>query len=116
VTKRTLWIAVFVSVIIGAGAGYYVGIVINRSENGTHGKKAIVGYLTEKLQLSDMQQRQLDSILTLMHPVFEKARAGFRAEIQHDIDSTNNLILGILNGQQKDKFIDLIKEMKKDKH
>ncbi|MGC8652756.1 MAG: hypothetical protein ACP5US_02065 [Candidatus Kryptoniota bacterium] len=115
-TRRILWISIFVSIILGAGLGYYLGITINRNENAEHGKKVMVKYLTKKLQLSNLQQQQLDSILTKMHPAFEKTRADFRARIQRDIDSTDKLIMEILNSQQKDKFIDLINEMKRDKH
>lgn len=116
VTRRALWISIFVSVILGAGLGYYIGIIINKNETGVHGKGAVIEYLTKKLQLSDAQQHQLDSILTRMHPTFERTRANFRTEIQRDIDSTNKLILEILNDQQKEKFTHLIKEMRKEKH
>ncbi len=104
ITKRTLWISIIVSMVVGLVAGF--AIERYRIETGEmhFGKTRYINYMTRQLELTQVQQRQLDSIITYIHPKFQAIRKNFNADLQGQVDSTRKMIAYILTNEQKQKF------------
>jgi len=111
ITKRTLLVSVVVSLIVGGIAG----AIIDRIElqpGGSHfGKTKFVNFMTHELGLSATQSRELDSIITYVHPKFHAIRKNFNIELRNQIDSTQAMIRSILTPQQQAKLDALNKKM-----
>lgn len=89
-------------------AGGIAGFAINGFEaqhGSSHfGKDKFINYLTKELSLTNTQQKQLDSIVTYVHPKFQEIRKDFRSRMEGQIDSTQAMIKSILNPVQRKGF------------
>lgn len=112
ITKRTLWAAIIVSMIVGGIAGFAISSFETQHVSSHFGKNRFINYLTEELSLTNTQQKQLDSIVTYAHPKFQKIRKDFRSRLEGQIDSTQDMIKSILTPGQRRKFEDLSKRTK----
>jgi hypothetical protein len=90
--------------IIGGVAGFLIESYRTQGGDSHFGKTRFVKYMTEELNLTQMQQKQLDSIITYVHPKFRAIREKFNADMQSETDSTRKMITSILSDQQKQKL------------
>lgn len=104
-------IAIIVSLIAGGFAGFAVDRLEFLPGEGHFGKARFISFMTEQLGLTARQQRQLDSIITSVHPRFQAIRASFNTEMKSQIDSTQHMIKSILTPQQQIKLDSLNKRM-----
>jgi Spy/CpxP family protein refolding chaperone len=111
-TKRTLWLSIIVSMIIGGVAGFEIERYRMQSDDSHFGKTRFINYMTKELSLTQTQRQQLDSIITYSHPKFHAIREKFNADIQGQMDSTRKMITNILTGEQQQKFQILLKQMR----
>ncbi len=111
ISKRTLWLSIIVSMIVGIFAGYGIDRYYFVDRDSHFGKQRFITYMTERLRLSTYQQKQLDSIVTCVHPKFQSMRKAFKTQITQEIDSTQTMIKSILNSSQKRKYQLLIEKM-----
>ncbi len=111
ITKRTLLAAIVFSLIVGGIAGVVVDRLAFQSRESHFGKTKFINYMTEELGLSTGQQRQLDSIITYVHPKFQAIRKNFKSEMKSQIDSTQGMIKSILTPQQQIKLDSLNRRM-----
>ncbi len=111
ITKRTLLAAIVLSLIVGGIAGAEVDRVAFRSGESHFGKTKFINYMTEELGLTVNQQKQLDSIITYVHPKFQAIRKDFKVEMRSQIDSTQGMIKSILTPQQQIKLDSLNRKM-----
>ncbi len=102
--KRTLLGSIIVSMIIGGIAGFAIDRYGMQSGDSHFGKTRFMNYLTKQLDLTEMQQKQLDSIVTYVHPRFREIRQKFNADMRNQMDSTRNMIMGILTPEQQQKY------------
>jgi hypothetical protein len=98
--------------IIGGIAGFAIERYRTQSGDSHPGKTKFISYMTKELSLSQMQQRQLDSIVTFVHPKFQAIRKQFNADLQSQMDSTRKMISGILTNEQQQKFQDVLSQMR----
>lgn len=112
ITKRTLWVSIIVSMVIGIVAGFAIERYRMQSGETHFGKTRYVSYMTKQLELTQVQQRQLDSIITYVHPKFQAIRKNFNADLQGQLDSTRKMIANILTNEQKQKFQLVLSQMK----
>lgn len=111
-TKRTLWIAIIISMIIGGVAGFAIDRDGMQNGDSHLGKTRFVNYMTKQLNLTQMQQGQLDSIINYVHPKFQAIRKKFNADLQSQMDSTKTMITNILTNEQRQKFQVVLNQMK----
>jgi uncharacterized membrane protein YraQ (UPF0718 family) len=104
ITKRTLWLSIIVSMIIGGTAGLAIDRYWMQNSDSHFGKNRFVNYMTKELNLTQRQQAQLDSIIDYVHPKFQTIRKKFNADLQEQTDSTRKMINGILTGEQQQKL------------
>jgi hypothetical protein len=90
--------------VIGIVAGFAVERYRMRSGETHFGKTRYVNYMTKQLELTQVQQRQLDSIITYVHPKFQAIRKDFNADLQAQLDSTRRMIANILTNEQRQRF------------
>ncbi len=114
ITRKTLWLAIIISLLIGGAAGFAINSIYFQPGNGHFGKTRFISYMTEELDLSALQQRQLDSIITSVHPKFQAIRRTFNANLKNQIDSTQRMIRAILTPKQAVKLDALNKKMQSD--
>ncbi len=112
ITKRTLWAAIIVSMIVGGIAGFAISSFETQPNSSHFGKNRFINYMTKELSLTTTQQRQLDSIATYAHPKFQAIRKDFRSRLEGEIDSTQAMIKSILTNAQRSKFEALSKKTK----
>lgn len=115
ITKKTLLMAVIVSLIVGGIAGFAIDRLELQTGESHFGKTRFVNFMTEQLGLSVYQQRQLDSIITFVHPKFQTIRKNFKSELKSQIDSTQDMIKSILTPQQQTKLDALNRKMQSEK-
>jgi hypothetical protein len=113
ISKRTLWGAIIVSMIIGVVVGIGIDKYLFQNSGSHFGKTRFVNYLTNELNLTLTQRHQLDSVLDYVHPKFQAIRSKFNTDMQMQVDSTQNMINRILTSEQQDKFRLLIAKMEK---
>lgn len=111
ITKKTLLMAVIVSLIVGGIAGFAVDRLEFQPGDSHFGKTRFVNFMTQQLGLSVDQQIQLDSIITSVHPKFQAIRKNFKSEMKSQVDSTQDMIKSILTPQQRTKLDALNKKM-----
>lgn len=111
ITKRTLLMAIIASLIVGGLAGFGIDRIAFQNGESHFGKTRFINYMTQQLGLSSSQQRQLDSIITFVHPEFQSIRRNFKTAMKSQIDSTNKMIKSILTPQQQIKLDSLNKKM-----
>ena len=111
ITKRTLLAAIVLSLIVGGVAGVAVDRLAFQTGESHFGKTKFINYMTEELGLSTVQQRQLDSIITYVHPKFQAIRKNFKSEMKGQIDSTQGMIKSILTPRQQIKLDSLNRRM-----
>jgi hypothetical protein len=70
--------------------------------------------MTQQLGLSQTQQKQLDSIITFVHPKFQAIRRNFKTSMQSQVDSTQKMIRSILTPEQRVKLDSLDKRMQRE--
>ncbi len=104
ITKRTLWAAIIVSMIIGGIASFAIYKFESQPDSSHFGKTRFVNYMTKELDLTASQQKQLDSIVTYVHPKFQTIRKNFRLRLESQIDSTQDMIKSILTPVQRAKI------------
>ncbi len=112
VTRRTLWISIIVSMIVGGIVGYAIDRNQFQHDDSHSGKTRFINFMTEQLNLTAIQQRQLDSIVNVVHPKFQSIRSRFNAEMQKQVDSTRQMIKTILTPDQQKKLQVLNNKMK----
>jgi hypothetical protein len=103
--------AIVFSLIVGGIAGVVVDRLAFQSRESHFGKTKFINSLTAELGLSTGQQRQLDSIITYVHPKFQAIRKDFKVEMRSQIDSTQGMIKSILTPQQQIKLDSLNRKM-----
>lgn len=90
--------------IIGAIAGFAIDRYDLQKQDSHHGKAYFKNYLTKELNLTMVQQRQLDSIINYAHPKFQGIRKRFNFDMQSQMDSAHKMITNILTPNQQQKF------------
>ena len=115
ITKRTLWLSIIVSMIVGGIAGFEIDRYQFQHEDSHFGKTRFISFMTRELGLTPRQQKQLDSIVTFVHPKFQSIRSRFNVEMQKEADSTQQMISTILTPDQQQKLRALNDKMKSDK-
>ncbi|MCL5268599.1 MAG: hypothetical protein M1469_10925 [Bacteroidetes bacterium] len=103
ITKKTLWAAIIISMIIGGIAGFAIDRFDSQPGSSHFGKTKFINYMTKELGLTGTQQKQLDSIVTYVHPKFQAIRKDFRSKLENQIDSTQDMIKSILTPVQRKK-------------
>jgi len=111
-TKRTLWISIIASMIIGGVAGFVIERYRIQSGDSHFGKTRFISYMTKELDLTQTQRRQLDSIIDYVHPKFHAIREKFNADLQSQMDSTKMMITNILTNEQQQKLQFVYSQMK----
>ncbi len=111
VTKRTLLIAVIVSLVVGGVAGFTIYRLYFAPSESHFGKTRFINFMTQELGLSTTQKRQLDSIITFVHPKFQAIRKNFNSSMKNQSDSTQVMIRTILTAEQRVKLDALNKKM-----
>ncbi len=106
--------AIIVSLVIGGIAGFGIDRFYFQHSNSHFGKTRFVHFMTQQLALTNTQQRQLDSIITFVHPKFQGIRKGFKSAMQSQVDSTQAMIKRILTAQQQVKLDSLNQKMQSD--
>ncbi|MCL5034881.1 MAG: hypothetical protein M1395_07235 [Bacteroidetes bacterium] len=104
ITKKILWAAIIISMIIGGIAGFAIDRFESQPSSSHFGKTKFINYMTNELDLTVVQQKQLDSIVTYVHPKFQAIRKNFRSELENQIDSTQDMIKSILTPVQRSKI------------
>lgn len=113
-TKRTLWLSIIVSMIIGGVAGFAIEKYRMQSGDSHFGRTRFINYMTKELSLTQAQQRQLDSIITYAHPKFHAIREKFNVDMKNQMDSTRKMITNILTNEQQQKFQIVLSQMRND--
>lgn len=103
--------AIIISLIVGGIAGFAIDRLELQPNAGHFGKARFISFMTQQLNLSKEQQRQLDSIITYVHPKFQAIRQSFKTEMKTQIDSTQHMIKSILSPQQQTELDSLNKKM-----
>jgi len=114
ITRRTLWLSIIVSMVIGGFAGFGIDRYKMQSNDSHFGKTRFINYMTKELNLTESQKGELDSIISFAHPKFQAIRKKFNADLQDQMDSTRQMISNILNGEQQKKFQIVLSQMKRD--
>ncbi len=114
VTKRTLLMTVIVSLVIGGVAGFAIDHFYFQPTDAHFGKARFVSFMTQQLGLSQTQQKQLDSIITFVHPKFQAIRRNFKTSMQSQVDSTQKMIRSILTPGQQVKLDSLDRRMQRE--
>lgn len=112
ITKRTLLISIVISLVIGGVAGFAIDRLVLEPNSSHFGKARFVSFMTQQLGLSKPQQRQLDSIITFVHPRFQSIRKTFSTAMKSEADSTQAMIRSILTPRQQGKLDALDKKMR----
>ncbi len=103
-TKRTLWLSIIVSMIIGGAVGFEIDRYASQNSDSRYGKTRFLNYVTKELGLTTYQRGQLDSIIVRAHPKFQAIRKRFNADMQAEMDSTQDIINSILTPDQQSKL------------
>ncbi len=111
-TRRTLWLSIILSMIVGGIAGLMIDRYRMQTENSHFGKTRFISYMTKELDLTQKQQQQLDSIINCVHPKFHEIRTKFNTDIQTQTDSTRRMISAILTHEQQEKLERVYSQMK----
>ena len=90
--------------IIGGVAGFEIDRHGIPNSDSHMGKTRFISYLTNEFDLTQVQRKQLDSIINYAHPKFQTIRRKFNTDLQEQMDSTRKMIKNILNDQQQQKF------------
>lgn len=90
--------------IVGGIAGFAIDRYDLHKDNSHHDKAYFKNYMTEELNLTAVQQRQLDSIINYAHPKFQAVRRRFNVDMQSQMDSSHKMINSILTPDQQRKF------------
>ena len=114
ITKRTLWLSIIVSMVIGGLAGYAIDRYRLQGSDSHFGKTRFINYMTKELDLTQSQQGQLDSIINYVHPKFQAIRKKFSEDLQGQMDSTRKMITDILTDKQQQKFQIVLSQMRGD--
>lgn len=111
ITKRTLLMAVIVSLVVGGVAGFAIDRLYFAPSDSHFGKTRFINFMTQELGLSTTQKRQLDSIITFVHPKFQAIRKNFYTAMKNQSDSTQGMIRTILTAEQQARLDALNKKM-----
>ena len=103
-TKQTLWLSIIVSMIVGGAVGFEIDRHALQDGDSHVGKARFENYCTKQLNLNVEQQKQLDSVINLIHPKFQAIRKKFNEDMQSQADSGQRMISKILTPEQQDKF------------
>lgn len=114
ITRRTLWLSIIASMIIGGVAGFAIDKYRTQNGDSHFGKSRFISYMTKELNLTQKQQEQLDSIISYVHPKFQAIRKKFNADLQGQMDSTRKMITGILTDEQQRKLQTVYNQTKTD--
>lgn len=105
--------AVIISLIVGGIAGFAIDRLELQPNGGHFGKARFISFMTQQLALTRNQQRQLDSIITYVHPKFQEIRQSFKTEMKSQIDSTQDMIKSILSLKQRTELDSLNRRMQR---
>ncbi len=111
ITKKTLLMAVILSMVVGGVAGFAIDRIYFEPSEAHFGKTRFINFMTHELGLSTTQRRQLDSIITFVHPKFQAIRKNFNTAMKNQGDSTQGMIRTILTAEQQAKLDALNKKM-----
>ena len=105
--------SIILSLVIGGIAGFALDRLKLEHSDARFGKARFISFMTQQLGLSTNQQKQLDSIITYVHPKFQAIRKNFKTSIKSQVDSTQHMIKSILTPQQQVKLDSLNSRMQR---
>jgi len=110
ITKKTLWLSIIISMLVGGIACVTVDRIYFQHTDTHFVKSKFMNYMTRELNLTELQQQQLDSIVTFMHPKFQSIRDKYSTDMKRQGDSTRTMIDRILTNEQRSKLQALNKQ------
>lgn len=103
------------TLLCGGALGFSLDRVLTRPAcNANTDREAVRAYMASKLQLTQLQRAQVDSLLDIRHREISKIVAPVRPQLDSVREATRVQIKRLLDPAQQQRFQDWVDESKKD--
>ena len=103
------------TLICGGALGFSLDRVLTRPAcDANTDREAVRAYMASKLQLTELQRAQVDSLLDIRHREISKIVAPVRPQLDSVREATRVQIKRLLDPAQQQRFQDWVDESKKD--